>query len=405
MRREIEVYSHHGDTPQRAGVLRPSYTGRVLAGASFEYDPDFLVGGYALSPDLPLTPGRLFTPAHNTMFGALADAAPDEWGRKIIAASSNANPPRALNEFDYLLAVSDATRMGALRLRSSDGRWLSDDPGVANIHDLPRILDAAHRYDQHRASDEDLAYLNDIATSPGGARPKANVRLPSGSLAIAKLPHSKDGTIDVERWEAVALTLAASAGIRVPRFTVHNDRDRKAVLLLERFDRTAGQRIPYMSAFTALGLGTHHTGTELTYVDFADVIADISAHPRQELHEMFRRIALTVLISNADDHWRNHGFLRAEHGWQLSPVFDLNPTLSRTISSRRISHSADPGQRRLSDLIAAADAFELSGAAARTITDEIISVVATWPEVADRVGISPEEAAVMSRAFLATRTA
>ena len=231
----VEVYSHDREQPRLAGVLRPSFMGRSLAGASFEYDAAFIADGYALAPALPLRTGRTFTAESTTLFGVLKDASPDEWGQRLVQAAharsarKSGVAARQLGEFDFLLGVSDFTRMGALRLREpGDETWLSAEDTIAGMHDLPRILEAAHRYEKHEATDEDIAYLNGIATSPGGARPKANIIDERGILSLAKLPHSKDGELDVERWEAVALTLARDAGISVAPFAASAADGRRA---------------------------------------------------------------------------------------------------------------------------------------------------------------------------------
>lgn len=389
------------------GTLRPSFMGRTLAGASFEYDRAFIESGYPLSPGLPLRSGRTYTAESTTMFGVFQDAAPDEWGRRIVQTAHTREarkagaPARVLGEFDFLLGVADATRMGALRLRELGGNeWLSSDERVANVHELPRILEAARRYEKHEATDEDIAYLNGIATSPGGARPKVNVVSQSGTLALAKLPHSKDGDIDVERWEAVALTLARQAGIPIAPFILAAGEARRAVLVVQRFDRGQGDtRIPYMSAFTAMGLGTHKTGSQLTYVDLADTVADLTADPKRELHDLFRRVAFTVLIGNADDHWRNHGFLHHKRGWALSPAFDLNPSRVTSPNSRSISENADPDQRNIHDLLEVADAFQLTTSRAASAAADVARVVRGWPDVARSLNVPEREVEVMADAF------
>lgn len=407
----VEVFLHEGEHPRLVGVLRPSFQGGVLASSSFEYDPSYLATGYALSPDLPLHRGRLWAPASATLFGAFADASPDEWGQRIIhatrarAAAAAGTVPARISEFDYLLGVSDATRMGALRLREpGTSVWLSPDDGVANVHELPRVLAAAGRYEAHEATDEDLAYLNGVATSLGGARPKANVRLADGRLALAKLPHSKDGDIDVERWEAVALRLAEEAGIRTPAFTVTASEGRKAVLVLDRFDRAAeDRRVGYISAATAMGLGAHHTGAELSYLDLADTVAELVSSPRGELHELFRRVALTTFVNNVDDHWRNHGFLRTESGWALAPVFDVNPSTQRgVLGSSLISDRSVPGERRIQDLLDAADAFQLRSGEAARIAASVADAVDRWADTATASEVPAPEIRAMAGAFDAT---
>ena len=411
----VEVYVDGLDAPGgsvHVGTLAASFAGgRALASSSFQYSPTYLAHhrGYALSPDLPLTTRRLYTDDSRAQFGAFADAAPDEWGRKIVEADHarrrRDDPvlPARLGPFDLLLGVSDRTRIGALRFRattSADDGWLSDDDGVAAIHELATVVDVARRYDADEASDDDLAYLADVATSPGGARPKANVITDDGGLAIAKLPHSKDGAIDVESWEALALTVAARAGITVPRFDRVAVGTTASVLITHRFDRdTDGRRIGYISAATAMSIG-EHDGRSVSYVDFADALAELSEKPQHDLRELYARIALTVLINNVDDHWRNHGFLRGATGWRLAPAFDLNPSRSRgVITSRPISADDDPRRRDLRSLIAVADAFGLKPDVAAAVVHRVASEVASWRSLARTMEIPERQIEAMAVAF------
>ncbi len=402
-----------GREPVNVGVLRPSFQGgRTLASASFEYTPGYLArpDAFAVSPDLPLVLGRQFTRENQTMFGAFDDASPDDWGQKIVEANHarlrRADPtlPPRIGHFDYLIGVSDHTRVGALRLRDpATHEWLSSDAGVANTYELERVVAAARRYEANEATDEDMDYLGDVATSPGGARPKANVVTAAGRLAIAKLPHSKDGAIDVERWEALALELAERCGIRTPPRRLYPTGDDKSVLVLERFDRTPdGERLAYLSAATTLGLGANDDRS-VTYEEFTDTIADLCADPGPELREMFTRIALTVLIHNVDDHWRNHGFLRVGGAWRLSPVFDVNPSRVASVRSRRINANDDPRNRDIRHLLESAPAFHLTDREAGEIIRRVADEVDRWPQIADGMAIPASQHELLRSAFDATR--
>ncbi|MDX2025836.1 type II toxin-antitoxin system HipA family toxin [Microcella sp.] len=409
----VEVYLDGiADTPVHAGTLEASFAGgRSLASSSFQYAASYLAhpGRYALSPDLPLTTGRLYTDESRAQFGAFVDAAPDEWGRKIVEANHArrraADPSLSarLGPFELLVGVADHTRMGALRLCAGDPSvhpWLSDDHGVAALHDLERVIEVARRYDANEATDDDIAYLSDVATSPGGARPKANVIAADGTLAIAKLPHSKDGSIDVEAWEAIALTIAARAGLDVPRFDRIAAGARASVLITHRFDRTRdGQRVGYLSAASAMSIGEHDSRS-VSYVDFADALAELSENPAADLRELYGRIALTVLINNVDDHWRNHAVLRGRTAWRLAPVFDLNPSRTRgVITSRPISADDDPRDRHLRHLVAIADAFALSHAEATAIVRGVGQQVARWRDVARELDLDIGQIEAMAPAF------
>ena len=408
--REAHVYIELGDeAPTFAGVLKSSNSARRnLASASFQYDSGYRAHprAYPISPELPLVSSRTFTPENRTIFGAFADASPDTWGKKLVEAAhelklgTKSLLPRNLTDLDYLLDVSDFARIGALRFKAPNGdKWLATGSEAVNIHDLERVIAVARRYEDHIASDEDLAYLSDIAVGPGGARPKANVIMESGSLAIAKLPHSRDGNIDVASWEALALTLAEKIGIRTPRFEHRRAGVEKSVLVVQRFDRVGEHaRLGYMSAATAMGLGPLREG-RATYQDFADTINEFSSKPAADLREMFTRVALTVLINNVDDHWRNHGFLHDGSGWRLSPVFDVNPSTASSLSSRAINEQDDPRSRNIRNLASVAGNFNLtSEQAAATIRNVAVHVEA-WPTIATSLGIPVDQQLTMSRAF------
>ncbi len=285
----VEVWSSEAPEARRVGTLRPSFQGlRTLASSSFEYDPDFLRDGWQVSPDLPLRPGRTYTADNQTLPGAFSDAAPDEWGQKLIRADHalrrqhDASLPARLGEFDYLSASrttpgsEPSVSVWAVRGRPQrrESRTCTNSIGSSQ---LPRGTKTTRRRRGHRLPRR----RRDLT---GGARPKANVVTADGTLAIAKLPHSKDGRFDVERWEAVALRLASDAGLRVPRWSLVPPGAGRAVLLSERFDRDpAGHRLGYMSARTALELGAHDDGTRLTYEDLSDVIDHWSTAPAEDL--------------------------------------------------------------------------------------------------------------------------
>lgn len=163
-------------------------------------------------------------------------------------------------------------------------------------------------------TDADLQMIFAPGSSLGGARPKASVIDQHGHLSIAKFP-KPDDDYSVERWESVALTLARMAGIRVAG---------QAILLSRRFDREGEGRIPFLSALSMMGLKDGEPGS---YPELVDVLVQIGAQTKRDAAEPYRRMVLNVLISNVDDHLRNHGFLwLGQGGWTLSPAYDLNPT-------------------------------------------------------------------------------
>src|SRR5260370_16459386 len=64
-----------------------------------------------------------------------------------------------------------------------------------------------------------------------------------------------------------------------------------------------------------------------SYLEIADALRQCSAAPSEDLVELWRRVVFSILISNVDDHLRNHGLLwEGPAGWRLAPAYDLNPT-------------------------------------------------------------------------------
>jgi serine/threonine-protein kinase HipA len=276
-----------------------------------------------------------------------------------------------LREIDYLLRVNDEARQGALRFSlESGGPFLApgDVTPIPPLLALPRLLSAAEPVVDESESDEDMRLLLAPGSSLGGARPKASVRDRDGHLAIAKFPH-KDDEIDTVRWEAVALRLAEKAGIPVPQWRMEMVAE-KSILLLRRFDRADDARIPFLSAMSMLGA---HDNETRSYLEFVGAMRQYGAQPKNDMRLLWRRIVFSVLISNTDDHLRNHGFLYdGTEGWRLAPAYDLNP-VPVDIKPRVLATyiDLDDGTASLNLALEVAEYFELDAEQAREIATEV----------------------------------
>jgi serine/threonine-protein kinase HipA len=307
--------------------------------------------------------------------------------------------PRTLHEVDYLLLVDDEARAGALRFAEQEGGpFLRQDQGkrIPPLVELPKLLSAAEHVIAETDTLEDLRLLFAPGSSLGGARPKASVREKDGCLAIAKFPR-KDDEINTVAWEAVALALADKAGIAVSVAHVETVA-RKPVLLLRRFDRDGKRRIPFLSAMSMLGAKDNETHS---YLEIADALRQYGAAPRGDMEALWRRIVFNILISNTDDHLRNHGFLyESSEGWRLSPAYDLNPV--PTDIKPRILTTAINEDDNTASLALAMDVaryFELDAAKAREISKQVGKAVSKWRAEAARHGISKSETERMASAF------
>lgn len=372
----------------------------------FEYTDEWLSSQakFALEPALPLTRGSFPPPRDQAIFGSIGDSAPDTWGRQLMqraerrAAARESRQVRTLFETDYLLGVSDETRLGALRFRRvGEGQFQAPvRTGVPAVIELGRLMQVTERILRDEETDEDLQMIFAPGSSLGGARPKASVINQHGLLAIAKFPKETDD-YSIETWESVALTLASQAGINVAEHELCSVAG-KAVLLSKRFDRQDGRRIPFLSAMAMTG---SRDGQRSSYPEIVDAISGGGAQAKADAAELYRRVVFNVLISNVDDHLRNHGFLwTGKAGWILSPAYDLNP-VPADIKARVLTTNIDLDEGTCSlDLVqSAAEYFGLRRDAARTIILEVARVTNTWRDVARRVGARVGEIDRMASAF------
>lgn len=402
---EIDVVVQIGGEDVLAGRLW-SHRRRGAESATFSYAREYLAhrDAYELDPGLPLFDGQQQTRAGQAMFGALSDCAPDRWGRRLIAraerqrATREGVAERSFGEIDFLLGVRDDLRQGALRLRDpATSIYLADETGgVPPLAALPKLLSASERLERDEVSEDELRLLLREGSSLGGARPKAHVLDTDGRVSIAKFPSSAKDEWDVMRWEAVALRLARAAGIRVEDWKLHTI-DGKAVLIVERFDRAEGLRIGYVSAMTMLEA---IDGERASYLDVAEVIERRSPAAREDLRELWRRIAFSVLISNTDDHLRNHGFLRANNaGWALSPAFDLNPDPGPGPKHLSTAIDFDDTRASIDTLMRVASYFRLDDEGARQVLMEVSEAASQWREAAAETGLDRRAIEQMAPAF------
>jgi serine/threonine-protein kinase HipA len=375
--------------------------------ATFEYDPRWLQhpARFSLEPALQLGPGPFHTPADTPLFGAIGDSAPDRWGRALMRrmerrrAEREGGTPRTLQEIDFLLLVDDEARQGALRFAEHEGGPFLRERGVPRIPplvELPKLLSAAEHVVEQKDTEEDLRLLFAPSSSLGGARPKASVIEKGGHLAIAKFPRPDD-EINTVLWEATALALAGKAGIAVPQCSVHSV-NRKPVLVLRRFDREGRRRIPFLSAKSMLGPTENESRS---YLEMVDALRQHGAAPQADMEELWRRLVFNILISNTDDHLRNHGFLyTGQEGWRLSPAYDLNP-VPTDIKPRILATAINEDDSTASFALAleVAGYFELEAAKARTIAAQVGKAVSRWRDEAARQGFTKREISRMASAF------
>lgn len=390
-----------------AGRYELSKDRRGNALGKFVYGKSYLARGNAVAIDpveLKLSGATYETARLNGVFGALRDSGPDYWGRRVI--EKRAGIPQ-LGELDYLLNSAD-DRAGAL------GFGLGQNPPAPRrkfnktleLAKLQDIADALMREDDVKT--EETAQIQDlmlIGTSMGGARPKAVVEDAEG-LWIAKF-NRPDDRWNNTRVERAMLELAKTCGISVAA-----SRDEtvagKDVLLVKRFDRektgNGYTKARMISGLTLLRAEEAPDARERwSYVLMSEELRRVVGEPKKDASELFRRMTFNALISNIDDHPRNHALIAKEHEWRLSPAYDLTP--SAVVAQDRRDLAMEIG-----DLGRYANAKNLLSQHARFLLEEgeakaIVSgmtdrIRATWYDVVRAQGVTEKDAETIRSAFV-----
>jgi serine/threonine-protein kinase HipA len=343
-------------------------------------------------------------------FGALRDAMPDYWGRRVI--DRNAGKTN-LDEFDYLMHGPD-DRAGAL------GFGLNVEPPAprrefSRALDLEALQEMAEKIHSNEAEEienqSDARQVQELlleGTSMGGARPKVVIE-DEESLWIAKFSTLQDRW-NQPRIEHAFLTLAKICGLDVAdsKLTTVANKD---VLLVRRFDRDKGyqgskgyRRHRMVSALTLLQSDENPQAREnWSYLLLADEIRRTSASPKADLRELFGRMCFNAITSNLDDHPRNHAMLAKDKHWRLSPAYDLTPTPSVAQDTRLLAMACGTLGRaaRRDNLITGCGRFLLSQEEATNIIDDMVSIVRSeWDSNLRRAGASEQDCAAIASAFI-----
>jgi serine/threonine-protein kinase HipA len=349
---------------------------------------------------------RLYeTTQHDGVFGSLRDAAPDYWGRLVV---ERALGKAKLPEIDYLLKSRD-DRAGAL------GFGLNEKPPAPNwafnktlqLEKLQSTALALLKTEKPLTKEEaeQVRKLLLRGTSMGGARPKAVVEDHKG-LWLAKFNRPEDPW-NMARVEHAMLTLAKSCGISVAESRVLPVA-RKDVLLVKRFDREKVEggylRYRMVSALTLLRADESVTDrAKWSYVGLVEELRRVCANPKKDAAELFRRMCFNALISNTDDHPRNHAILAKDQHWKLSPAYDLTPSKHVSEEHRDLAMTVGDLGRYASaqNLLSQCKRFFLDQPEAENIITTMEAQVAkNWRKIARSAGVTPADCERIKGAFV-----
>lgn len=394
-----------------AGLLALEEDGQQIS-ATFEYDAGYLAapGAYALDPiNLPLTRTLFATNSQFVALGAIFDAAPDAWGRRVVAAqvqSEGVFRSAFLRGADGIgaLVLTPESISDPSELHDIVGKSLRERPALSQ---LQRAAQAAAEFESGQDLTEDMRQMLGGSWTIGGARPKAILQddrpgaAPESSL-IAKFPSLRD-TVARNRIEWACLTMARDMGMNVPKADlVSIPGGDEPALVLERFDRWADagvmHRRHYISAISLASyqpqsshLDSRQDQLMLSWGKLLELASRVADKPAVARVEMFSRLALNAALQNSDDHLKNFGFLQMERApgrFEIAPVFDV----SAQAATRHYLHCSDLGQvYSLSDVIPKARALGISKGAAEEVEQRILAVLGRAGQYLDRAGLSASD--------------
>jgi len=333
--------------------------------------------------------------------GAVRDAGPDAWGRRVIEHKLQRSPGD-LEELDYLL---NGPQDGAGYL--SFGLKLAPPAPrrpYNRIHQLADLVAAAEAIEEGKRVPEQLLEELEPGTSMGGARPKATIE-DGNRLWIGKFPEKAD-RCNLQRIEYATIDLARRCGIVACNARLESIGGRD-VLMVERFDRehTEGGylRFGLASGLTLLDCDESHLDRERwSYPLLADELRRWSEKPDEDRVELFRRIVFNAAVTNNDDHPRNHAVRRTARGWRLTPAYDLVPAPLVSLERRDLAMTIGAYGRTASvyNLLSQCERFGLTTEAARTQIGRMIPALRTWREHLHACGVSAKDIEYIAPAFL-----
>ena len=333
--------------------------------------------------------------------GAVRDASPDAWGRRVIEHKLDRGPGD-LEEIDYLVHgpqdgagyLSFGTKVEPQTSRRRYNR----------THQLAELVAAAEAIEEGKRVPEHILERLEPGTSMGGARPKATIE-DGNRLWVGKFPEKAD-RYNLQKVEYATLELARRCGLDVCNSRLESVGGQD-VLMVERFDREYRDggylRFGVVSGLTMLGCDESYLERERwSYPLLADQLRRWSEKPIDDRIELFRRIIFNAAVTNNDDHPRNHAARRSAHGWRLTPAYDLVPVPLVSLERRDLAMTIGTYGRTASiyNLLSQCERFGLSIEAARVEIDKVVTTVRAWRDHFHVCGVSAKDIEYIAPAFL-----
>lgn len=400
--KECFVYIHLPNSlqPTTAGKFKWEKAGANSEVGTFFYGRSYLENPKSIALDpfqLPLEEREFQVTTNEGVPGPIRDASPDSWGRYVIQKNT---PPDQHDPMGYLLN-SAGDRIGAL----SFGFGKTPPAPVRTYNqtiDLEKLIEAAHKLEKDLPLDDTEKTLLMAGPSAGGARPKTTIEY-KNSLWIAKFPAANDKH-NYSKIEYATMKFAKKCDLNVPDVELAEIGSNE-VFLIKRFDREYSStekeyyRSHFVSGLTLMNLDENDF-RGWSYIDLADQMRRWISNPINDLKELFKRIAFNGLVSNTDDHPRNHGFIHTGNGYRLSPVYDLVPKPETGTTRYLAMPFGEQGKVfNKANLISKCDSFGLSAEEASSIFEELKNIISNWRSFYSSYDLSSGDMLFLENAF------
>lgn len=346
----------------------------------FNYAKRYLLNSDAVAINpifLPLS-SKTFFSNHGFlgMLTSFEDSKPGHWGECIL----NASYGKKLTDFELLLE-NQKDRVGHLIYNTE--MTFPDLQGsfIKEPFLWEDILEAKEHFERTNRLSDKAVELFKQGASQGGARPKLSV-LKNDVIYLAKLPTIRD-YVNVAQIEHGTLALARRVGINTVKSEIIHLKEGVDIFLTERFDYEQGQKFPYLSMMSLLGV---QNSAEASYPDFALELKRLNGGLDSE--ELFRRMAFNVFVSNHDDHYQNHAIYFKKGIWRLTPAFDVVAG-EGTRRTQAVMIGKEGNTPSYENLLSRAEDFNLKREEAESILEDMIQVIKQyWQSVFSENGVS-----------------
>lgn len=329
---------------------------------AFQYDADFLVTGFSISPFyLPLEK-KVFIGKQNPFngnFGVFNDSLPDGWGNLLL--------DRFLKK--YNIDANKLNQLQRLAIVGTTGKGaLEYIPNYAvspenNVDDIQMLAKEAEKIIETEYDGKGLDVFFKNGGSSGGARPKLFLKIQDKEWLI-KFKAPADPA-NIGKIEYTYSLLAQKCGIEMPVTQLFE----KNYFGVQRFDRIENKKIHTISA-----AGLLHADYRIPSLDYETLLQAclLLTKDMEEVHKLYRIMVFNVIIGNKDDHAKNFSFQFKENKWKLSPAYDLLP--SHGFNGNHTTTINGKGNPTNNDILAVAKKIGVNEKIAKSIIEEVNTV-------------------------------